>query len=206
MSSNEQQPKQELKPSQPLVLPANAESLAQIKTESLKVSPQTEMMSESKMNLPNYSNIFNISSSNTFETSNLFTEKNSDGKVKQNEEIMHQNKESKFDMSSLFKSSDTNKFFENYDNLLSSESVSKNVVSANPVQIQSIPGQVPKIGELSESKPNVIYASSGSSNQQGAKMNQTLSNSTLTDVPLIRSSNPDNFYILYSYSCYNVVI
>ena len=204
--SNTQQPKQELKPSQPLVLPSNAESLAQTKTESLKTSPQTEMMSESKMNLPNYSNTFNLSASNTFETSNLFSEKNSDGEAKPNQEMLYQNKESEFDISSLFKSSNANKFLESYDNLVSSESVSRKAVSVNPVQIQSIPGQVPKIGELPEPKPNVIYASSGSSQQQGAQMNQTVSNGTLTDVPLIRSSNPDNFYILYSYSCYNVVI
>ena len=206
LPSNTQQPKQELKPSQPLVLPSNAESLAQTKTESLKTSPQTEMMSESKMNLPNYSNTFNLSASNTFETSNLFSEKNSDGEAKANQEMLYQNKESEFDMSSLFKSSNANKFLESYDNLVSSESVSRKSVSVNPVQIRSIPGQVPKIGELPKPKPNVIYASSGSSQQQGAQMNQTVSNGTLTDVPLIRSSNPDNFYILYSYSCYNVVI
>jgi hypothetical protein len=200
------EPKTVEKPSQLLVLPSNAESLAQTKTESLKASPQTEMMSESKMNLPNYSNTFNLSASNTFETSNLFTEKSSDGEVKPNQEMLYQNKESEFDMSSLFKSSDTNKFLESYDNVASSESVSGKAVSVNPAQIQSIPGQVPQIGELSEPKPNVIYASSGSSKQQGAQMNQTASNGPLTDVPLIRSSNPDNFYTLYSYSCYNVVI
>ncbi len=204
--SNIEQPKPESKPSQPLVLPSNAESLAQTKTESLKASPQTEMMSESKMNLPNYSNTFNLSASNTFETSNLFAEKSSDDEVKPNQEMLYQNKESEFDISSLFKSSDTNKFLESYDNVTPSESVSEKAVSVNPAQIQSIPGQVPQIGELSEPKPNVIYASSGSSKQQGAQMNQTASNGPLTDVPLIRSSNPDNFYTLYSYSCYNVVI
>jgi hypothetical protein len=106
----------------------------------------------------------------------------------------------------MFKPESSNNFLESYNNLKAEESISNKTTPIQPAQIQSIPIQTPKVGELPEPKPNIIYASSGSSQQQGAQMNQTPSNGPLADVPLIRSSNPDNFYTLYSYSCYNVVI
>lgn len=63
--------------------------------------------------------------------------------------------------------------------------------------------QPPNLSALPEPKPDVIYASSGQQAQSSVVSGQT---QTLTDVPLISSSNPDNFYTLYSQVSYNVVI
>jgi len=205
-SLSKEQPQPEAKPTQPLVLPPNAESLATQKTEALKPSPQQEMVKEPKINFPDYSNTFNLSADNTFVSANINPEKQSENEIKPNQSMLPQSKELSFDASSMFKPESSNNFLESYNNLKAEESISNKTTPIQPTQIQSIPIQTPKVGELPEPKPNVIYASSGSSQQQGAQMNQTPSNGPLTDVPLIRSSNPDNFYTLYSYSCYNVVI
>jgi hypothetical protein len=203
---SKEEPKLEAKPSQPLILPANAESLAEQKSEAFKPSPQQEMVKESKINFPNYSNTFNLSADNTFISPNITPEKSTESEIKPNQAMLPQSKELSFDASSMFKPENPNNFLENYSNLKAEEFILDKTTPIQPTQIQSIPTQTPKVGELPEPKPNVIYASSGSSQQQGAQMNQTPSNGPLTDVPLIRSSNPDNFYTLYSYSCYNVVI
>jgi hypothetical protein len=204
--SNIQQPQSEVKPTQPLIIPSNAESLATQKTEALKPSPQQEMVSEPNINFPDYSNVFNLSADNTFVSTNITSEKSIENEIKPNEAMLSQSKELSFNPSSMFKSESSSNFLESYNNLKSEESIPDKTSPIQPAQIQSIPTQTPKVGELPEPKPNVIYASSRSSQQQGAQMNQTPSNSPLTDVPIIRSSNPDNFYTLYSYSCYNVVI
>ena len=205
-SLNKQQPQAEAKPAQPLVLPANAESIATQKTEALKPSPQQEMVSEPKINFPDYSNTFNLSANNTFDFSSTIAEKPPENEVKPNQAMLPGNKELSFDASSTFKPGNTDNFLENYNNLKSEENIPPKTSPIQPAQIQSVPTQTPNVGELPEPKPNIIYASSGSSQQQGAQMNQTSTNGPLTDVPMIRSSNPDNFYTLYSYSCYNVVI
>jgi hypothetical protein len=204
--SNTQQPQTEIKPTQPLVLPPNAESIAEQKTEALKTSPQQELVQQPKINFPDYSNTFNLSADNTFVSSNITPEKSSENEIKPNQVMLPKSKELSFDASSIFKPENPTNFLENYDNLKSEESIPDKTTPIKPAQIQGVPTQIPQVGELPEPKPNIIYASSGSSQQQGSQMNQTPSNGPLTDVPLIRSSNPDNFYTLYSYSCYNVVI
>ena len=205
-SLNKQQPQSEIKPTQSLVLPASAESMATQKTEALKPSPQQEMVSEPKINFPDYSNTFNLSANNTFDFSGATTEKPPENEVKPNQAMLPGSKELSFDASSMFKPESPTNFLESYNNLKAEESIPDKTTPIKPAQIQSVPTQTPNVGELPEPKPNIIYASSGSSQQQGAQMNQTSTNGPLTDVPIIRSSNPDNFYTLYSYSCYNVVI
>ena len=204
--SNTKQPQPEVKPAQPLVLPANAESLAEQKTEALKPSPQQELVQEPKINFPDYSNTFNLSADNTFVSANITSEKASENEIKPNQAMLPQGKELSFDASSMFKPESPNNFIESYNNLKEEEPIPDKTTPIQPAQIQGVPTQTPQVGELPEPKPNVIYASSGSSQQQGAQTNQISSGGPLTDVPLIRSSNPDNFYTLYSYSCYNVVI
>jgi hypothetical protein len=204
--SNTQQPQTEIKPTQPLVLPPNAESIAEQKTEALKTSPQQELVQQPKINFPDYSNTFNLSADNTFVSSNITPEKSSENEIKPNQVMLPKSKDLSFDASSIFKPENPTNFLENYDNLKSEESIPDKTTPIKPAQIQGVPTQILQVGELPEPKPNIIYASSGSSQQQGSQMNQTPSNGPLTDVPLIRSSNPDNFYTLYSYSCYNVVI
>ena len=44
-----------------------------------------------------------------------------------------------------------------------------------------------------------------SSNQMQQQQEVPLSNEPLTDVPLINSANPNNFYVLYSQINYNIV-
>lgn len=63
--------------------------------------------------------------------------------------------------------------------------------------------QAPNLSALPEPKPDVIYASTGQQSQSSVVSGQT---QTLTDVPLISSSNSDNFYTLYAQVSYNVVI
>jgi hypothetical protein len=78
-----------------------------------------------------------------------------------------------------------------------------------PVPIQTVPftppatSQKPNLNALPEPKPDVIYASTGQQSQPSVVSGQT---ETLTDVPLIPSSNPDNFYTLYAQVNYNVVM
>ena len=77
------------------------------------------------------------------------------------------------------------------------------------IKLETVPftppslSQKPNLSALPEPKPDVIYASSGQQAQSSVVSGQT---QTLTDVPLIPSSNPDNFYTLYSQVSYNVVI
>ena len=71
-------------------------------------------------------------------------------------------------------------------------------------QVQPLPKPTQNVGELSEPAPNVIMMPSGQSNNQQSSISQAPTNGT--DTPLISSSNPDNFYVLYSQLNYNVVI
>ena len=59
------------------------------------------------------------------------------------------------------------------------------------------------IGPEPEVKPNIVYASSGSSSPAPQ---QSLKSGPASDVPAISSSNPDNFYALYSQINYNVIM
>ena len=72
-----------------------------------------------------------------------------------------------------------------------------------PAKIQPTQTQTPNVGPPPEPKPDIIYTTTGNQ-QQGAVQDQQ--SVPITDVPLISSSNPDNFYTLYSQLNYNVVI
>jgi hypothetical protein len=81
---------------------------------------------------------------------------------------------------------------------------SSDVNISSPAQVQPLPKPTQNVGELSEPAPNVIMMPSGQSNNQQSSISQAPTNGT--DTPLISSSNPDNFYVLYSQLNYNVVI
>lgn len=74
----------------------------------------------------------------------------------------------------------------------------------SPAEVSKVPSKTGMVGPAPQSQPNVVYASSRSqqSNQQGAP----LKTGNASDVPDIPSSNPSNFYLLYSQVSYNVVI
>ena len=70
-------------------------------------------------------------------------------------------------------------------------------------QMQTIPNRPPGIGALPEPEPNIVMLPA----QQSQKRQSMISASSAgSDVPLINSSNPDNFYVLYSQLNYNVVM
>ena len=76
--------------------------------------------------------------------------------------------------------------------------------SAIPAQITTPPAAEPqRVGELPEAKPSLTMIKT--SNGQNQQPNVPLTNGPLSDVPLINSANPDNFYVLYSQLSYNVV-
>jgi hypothetical protein len=63
--------------------------------------------------------------------------------------------------------------------------------------------QTPNVGALPEPSPNVIMAGGQGGSQQSPTPQAPSAGS---DTPIINSSNPDNFYVLYSQLNYNVVI
>ena len=71
-----------------------------------------------------------------------------------------------------------------------------------PATLTTPPKQQPQVGPLPEPKPE-ITAINAAQQQQAV---QPPSQNVKTDVPLIRSSNPDNFWVLYSQVNYNVVM
>ena len=71
-------------------------------------------------------------------------------------------------------------------------------------QVQPLPKPTQNVGELPEPSPNVVMMPSGQGNNQQSSISQAPTNGT--DTPLISSSNPDNFYVLYSQLNYNVVM
>jgi uncharacterized spore protein YtfJ len=71
-------------------------------------------------------------------------------------------------------------------------------------QVQPLPKPTQNVGELAEPAPNVVIMPSGQGNNQQSSISPAPTNGT--DTPLISSSNPDNFYVLYSQLNYNVVI
>jgi len=69
----------------------------------------------------------------------------------------------------------------------------------------SVPLKDPQqVGQLPEPKPSLTMIKTSSNQQQ--QSNPPLTNGPLSDVPLINSANPDNFYVLYSQLNYNVVM
>lgn len=83
-----------------------------------------------------------------------------------------------------------------------SSTTSSTVISSQSLQPPPKPG-TENLNNLSEPKPDLIYLQSG---QQSQSPVISEGNQVITDVPLISSSNPDNFYTLYSQVNYNVVI
>lgn len=69
--------------------------------------------------------------------------------------------------------------------------------------IQAPPKAQTPVGTLPEPQPNIIMAGGGEDKTQVASTSQQ---QPLTDVPFIPSSNPNNFYVLYSQLNYNVVM
>lgn len=74
-------------------------------------------------------------------------------------------------------------------------------VKATPEMISKTPTKPNQVVPLEEPQPNVIVAQQ----PQQQKMSSSQSAPAGTDVPLIPSSNPDNFYVLYSKLNYNVI-
>ena len=73
-----------------------------------------------------------------------------------------------------------------------------------PAQMSTPPKEPQQVGQLPEPKPSLTMIKTSSAQQQ--QSNPPLTNGALTDVPLINSANPDNFYVLYSQLNYNVVM
>jgi hypothetical protein len=73
-----------------------------------------------------------------------------------------------------------------------------------PAQMSIPPKEPQQVGQLPEPKPSLTMIKTSSTQQQ--QLNPPLTNDPLTDVPLINSANPDNFYVLYSQLNYNVVM
>jgi hypothetical protein len=71
-------------------------------------------------------------------------------------------------------------------------------------QVTIPPKEPQQVGQLPEPKPSLTMIKTSSAQQQ--QPNPPLTNGALTDVPLINSANPDNFYVLYSQLNYNVVM
>ena len=70
-------------------------------------------------------------------------------------------------------------------------------------ETKSVPKGMPNVGPAAKPKPNVVIAAAPSQNQSSLPPK---SSAPATQVPNIPSSNPDNFYALYSQLNYNVVM
>ena len=77
-------------------------------------------------------------------------------------------------------------------------------VVASPAEVTPPAKPPTQVGQLPEPQPSItMIKSSNNANQQA---NVPLTSGALSDVPLINSANPDNFYVLYSQLNYNVVM
>lgn len=87
---------------------------------------------------------------------------------------------------------------------MSAETSSKSSIpTITPAETSKVPTLPFNVGPEPEPKPNIVYTSSGSSTPPPQ---QPLKSGPASDVPAIPSSNPDNFYTLYSQINYNVVM
>jgi hypothetical protein len=71
-----------------------------------------------------------------------------------------------------------------------------------PATLTTPPKQQPQVGPLPEPKPEITAINAAQQQQATPPPSQNVK----TDVPFIRSSNPDNFWVLYSQVNYNVVM
>ena len=78
-------------------------------------------------------------------------------------------------------------------------------LQTTPAQTQSLQTSLPNIGPAPAAQPNVVMMSSMSGGQP-QEPQMTSSGGAASDVPAISSSNPSNFYTLYSQVNYNVVM
>ena len=78
-------------------------------------------------------------------------------------------------------------------------------LQTTPAQTQSLQTSLPNIGPAPVAQPNVVMMSSMSGGQP-QEPQMTSSGGAASDVPAISSSNPSNFYTLYSQVNYNVVM
>lgn len=83
---------------------------------------------------------------------------------------------------------------------------SKDMDMKGPVlaQTDQLPKQVPP-GPEPPAKPNIIYTQTGTSQPQIPSGPEPTRGGSVSEVPFIPSSDPDNFYTLYSQVHYNVV-
>lgn len=101
----------------------------------------------------------------------------------------------------------TQSFFDNQKQDIKKSSIDMDsMINIAPSEINNVPREIPNVGNLPEPKPNIIMAQNSQQKNQSPMQASSQSNDSVTDVPLIESSNPDNFYILYSRLSYNVVI
>jgi len=78
-------------------------------------------------------------------------------------------------------------------------------VVASSENVQAPPKEVNPLPELKEPPVQVVSMNSGGS-QSPMPVSIPGSDESITDIPLISSSNPENFYTLYSLHSYNVVV
>jgi len=78
-------------------------------------------------------------------------------------------------------------------------------VVASAENMQAPPKEVNPLPELKEPPVQVVSMNSGGS-QSPMPVSIPGSDESITDIPLISSSNPENFYTLYSLHSYNVVV
>ena len=78
-------------------------------------------------------------------------------------------------------------------------------VVASAENVQAPPKEVTPLPELKEPPVQVVSMNSGGS-QSPMPVSIPGSDESITDIPLISSSNPENFYTLYSLHSYNVVV
>ena len=88
----------------------------------------------------------------------------------------------------------------------SGETEQSQPASITPAKTQSVPSAPAKVGPEPEAKPNVIMMSSVPGAQGRPDTVLASQPGAASDVPSIDSSNPDNFYALYSQVNYNVVM
>lgn len=146
---------------------------------------------EQKLNFPNYSNIFNLPST---EKSPEFV--NSDST---------ENQLPLLDVKNIFADQ---KSPEQSSDLYSGLIPPKQTAEVQSNTINSLPKQGLNVGELPEPKPNIVYATTGSqSNPSVSSSSGPVGTSgVLADVPIIAPNNPDNFHVLLAYSIYNVTL
>jgi hypothetical protein len=92
-------------------------------------------------------------------------------------------------------------FLMNTEKMKNIEKIGDSIPKMKQGEVQNKPISIPQIKPPEEPTPNVIVTS-----PQTQQSSSGQSPPAGTDVPLIPSSNPDNFYVLYSQLNYNVIM